>query len=106
MSKVFFLRAAVFAALAFLASGCATARYPFLSPEDQALKARVQATVARYSGVINVSAVDGRIYLSSGSCVEIYGLVETVIEEVRYMDGVKAVFSDVPICGDRDDDWP
>ena len=107
MNTKLFSRFTVCAVLAFLLAGCATAEYPFLSPEDQALKARVEQKVALYSDVINVSVVDRRVYLT-GNCVDIYGLVETVVDEVRHMEGVRAVFEDVVICGDRDGDgnWP
>ena len=91
---------AVLVALLAVAAGCASARYPFLTPEDVALKEKVQAEVALYSDVVEVSAVNGRIYLS-GNCVETYGLVEKIVENVRRIDGVREVYDDVKYC-DRD----
>ena len=99
MKTTFFPRFVLFAALAFIAAGCAPISF-FLSPEDQALKEKVEAEVALYSNVIDVSVVDGRVYLTSRTCVDSYSLGDTLREEIRYMDGVRAVFNDVRICGD------
>lgn len=106
MNTLTFPQPVVLILFVLLASGCATAK---LSPEDQALKKRVQAEVAHYSDIIEVSAVNGRVYLS-GNCVETYGLANEVEDVVKHMDGVKDVANSIVTCGDRDGDdgsnWP
>ena len=92
-------RLILLAALASFAAGCAGTS-PFLSPEDAALRQKVKAEVAQYSHVIDVSVVDGRVYLTSDTCVDSYGLTNKLEEEIERIDGVTKVFSHVPVCGD------
>lgn len=104
MQKTSLPHLALFAALALTVAGCATA-FPFLSPEDRALREKVEASIAQYTHVVNVSVVNARVYLTSATCVDTYGVFMKLEEAISQVDGVKAVFNDVPVCGNERDDW-
>lgn len=99
MKTAFLPRFALFASLALIAAGCA-AIPSLLGPEDQALKKRIETEVALYSNVVDVSVVDGRVYLTSTECLDSYSLGDQLREEIRQIAGVEAVFNHIRVCGD------
>jgi hypothetical protein len=94
--------------LAALSASCGPAQY--LSPEDQALRQKVQAEVNLYSNAVIVSARGGRIYLENafGTCVENYGDPIAIEGAVRQVEGVREVVNDIRNCDywrDRREGW-
>ncbi len=82
------------AVLAFCVS-CATARPPFASDEDWALKQQLTEKLGDYTRTMTVTVNSGRVYLE-GSLPNFDDL-QRVLEIVRETDGVREVMDRVDL---------
>ena len=72
---------------------CAVATPPFVSPEDYAVKQRLEADLGKYTRTMTVTVSGGRVYLEG--YLEDFQELQDVLEIVRETEGVTEVMEDV-----------
>ena len=74
---------------------CAVATPPFASPEDYAVKQKLEAALDNYTRTMTVTVSGGRVYLEG--YLEDFQELQDVLEIVRETDGVTGIMEDVQL---------